>query len=1475
MYIIKDNEGNIDPTLPNYLQESSAIETKSRVLAEWNLNVFENIEAIGNYKNRPVAGSPADTAPDTWVMETSNTPVGGRTWYGFTDYDTTIDGGYTEGNELTPVTFLSSNERQKSLMSLEDCFKRFRPRSGINKLRGRDGGRYILPVYSNNLFNRPRYYPAGKNDNFKYWSSFRTSSNEILGISKNGNPFLIQDAAPFIVYKNTIPTNKIVMKIQTNVSRQDNGSLINRNSPTNKDPFFIGSTTNYKSTPLKWKVQKLNSNSQWIDIYSTTSDQFTTDAGWDGYFQLSYGLTNSEILTTYKNNFLLIGTLSSLYGLPPIVGKEFAGQTYLIKSSDIDKGLLYIHNGGTSSTILDNYTSITPQYGWYRSEESVTNSQMFVTELSISENDSTSAPKYVEAGVPTYREFEYVNGLRIVVNRMANPATTFDLIELSPRLAVDLTDITTGFSLKKYASDLGVSSLPVGQLLASTGSLSALDYKQVFNSNNRDSILNSYDGDDFQFSFADKNLQLKFYEIISRVKQTDDSYRDYYIPLKTMYADGFPQYDDSNRNISINLRDFVFYLESQIAPEIFLTNASTSYIIASLLDSIGFSNYQFKRISGEQDTVIPAFMISPNKTVMQVLQDLAIATQTTMFFDEMNNLIIMSKRYLVPDSSANRDFDIMLYGSDVPVSGENGLPTQGQTKKANIINISSQSNDIYNDGKITYYNRYVKKKSNKVSSEVLLDKYKNLAYEQQVLWSVNDVQEKALKSKNEQDDSLSGYTLTAMALASQLGSVPPYVKNQKIVNNEIDFGDNIYWLARPTGYLYANGEIIKYDAVQYSAGGQKIWISSENDYAKYYSELSLGQKMYPTGKLRIYAEPKYKADGTYAENTILKHGRGQFGTTITTHTATEKELDASWKEIKEPLVTDFQYIYKDTISATVTNSIIDNIANLKRAKMKEPTTLIKNFLGMPKYNVNTKKYEYRESVQASSLLLSGPKFSTKTNNGPSMNYVKKDLGKSLSYDTFGTRIRLLGTPQETKEENTQVLAGSYPLYTSKILNSPINGESGGIGVLTNNKGEGYYYEIIALNYVDSKNSDGSNNFVSSNSIEVDTLVFYRLDFDDEDGILKPTVLFSTFRNIIVDSGKFASKVKRLQDSVEDSIYDLAIKVNKINNKDWRISIYFNGEMIGFVQDKAPVTSNVSENISLFTRGSSQVMFNDVYAIKTLKKKPAASEVKSSSEIFNGNKTSNLSYSQYSLNTLIATGFLSSLSPSEVPENTIYYEEFGTIMRECAYFDVKFDKVYPALRSKIPPQVSSIAQYMVTGYNSTPYRAEFLVFNMSDFALGLGDGQDYTTILNIVGIGYTEEVARELTVDGFYNKKSDFATNSDYSSQVYKSKYTDIKNSRISYGNKAFTIDSPYIQSEDTATELMEYIITRVSKPRKAVAVQVFGMPIIQLGDLVKFSYDVNEILPNAATASNFVVYAIEQDTGETGPSTILYLSEVT
>ena len=266
--------------LTDHLQKNSSVETKSKVLAEWNLNTYENIDVVGNYKNRP-ENATNYTASNSFVEETIDTA--NPKYYGYTDYDITIDAGFTDESEI-PVSFLVPDERQKSLMSLEDCFKRFRPRSGINKLRYLNN-KTIIPVSGNSAFSRPRYYAASKDDNFKYWSSFRENGNFDYGISRKSDR-LILDAAPFIKYKNQIPTNKIVMKIQTNTSVIDKRT----SSLDGKDPYWIGDTPNYKSTPEYWKIEKLNSDGVWEDIYVSTTDQFTATAGWDGYFQLSYGI---------------------------------------------------------------------------------------------------------------------------------------------------------------------------------------------------------------------------------------------------------------------------------------------------------------------------------------------------------------------------------------------------------------------------------------------------------------------------------------------------------------------------------------------------------------------------------------------------------------------------------------------------------------------------------------------------------------------------------------------------------------------------------------------------------------------------------------------------------------------------------------------------------------------------------------------------------------------------------------------------------------------------------------------------------------------------------------------------------------------------------------------------------------------------------------------------------------------------------
>jgi hypothetical protein len=70
------------------------------------------------------------------------------------------------------------------------------------------------------------------------------------------------------------------------------------------------------------------------------------------------------------------------------------------------------------------------------------------------------------------------------------------------------------------------------------------------------------------------------------------------------------------------------------------------------------------------------------------------------------------------------------------------------------------------------------------------------------------------------------------------------------------------------------------------------------------------------------------------------------------------------------------------------------------------------------------------------------------------------------------------------------------------------------------------------------------------------------------------------------------------------------------------------------------------------------------------------------------------------------------------------------------------------------------------------------------------------------------------------------------------------------------------------------MLSKVTKPRKAIGVSLFGMPTLQLGDIVEVDYtstDSGEIIPSS---SRFVVYNIEYTKDTSGPNMTAYLSEV-
>jgi hypothetical protein len=291
-----------------------------------------------------------------------------------------------------------------------------------------------------------------------------------------------------------------------------------------------------------------------------------------------------------------------------------------------------------------------------------------------------------------------------------------------------------------------------------------------------------------------------------------------------------------------------------------------------------------------------------------------------------------------------------------------------------------------------------------------------------------------------------------------------------------------------------------------------------------------------------------------------------------------------------------------------------------------------------------------------------------------------------------------------------------------------------------------------------------------------------------------------------------------------------------------------------------------ENIYAITNNYSQ---NTVYALDT-----PVNAAFSDDEI-----NMNESLRRYAMSGVIQSSYLSGISPAESPKYNIYFDEFGTIMREASYFNIKYDKAFPALYAKLSPTFNKIKGYTTSGFIASAYGAEFMVFNATDTMLSLDEKSG--NYLRIQGVVFTQQSTHEYTVDEYFDKKTDYSNPQFSGGQLVsyptkaKKDYQDIKVSRLTHGSKEFTLDAPYIQSHDEAENLLGWMISKIMKPRKSIGLQVFGMPILQLGDIVEIDYKDNEGINQASLdGARFVVYQIEYAKTSDGPEMTVFLSEV-
>ena len=113
--------------LLDYFKTSEDISIQSLVLAEWNLNISDNIEQIGNYRYRPTDST---SLYNSLTLTYDKADAGSYFTDATLSYVTVAD---KVDNSEVPQSFEKIADKYSMHYSLESCIEPFRPRSGINK----------------------------------------------------------------------------------------------------------------------------------------------------------------------------------------------------------------------------------------------------------------------------------------------------------------------------------------------------------------------------------------------------------------------------------------------------------------------------------------------------------------------------------------------------------------------------------------------------------------------------------------------------------------------------------------------------------------------------------------------------------------------------------------------------------------------------------------------------------------------------------------------------------------------------------------------------------------------------------------------------------------------------------------------------------------------------------------------------------------------------------------------------------------------------------------------------------------------------------------------------------------------------------------------------------------------------------------------------------------------------------------------
>lgn len=255
-------------------------------------------------------------------------------------------------------------------------------------------------------------------------------------------------------------------------------------------------------------------------------------------------------------------------------------------------------------------------------------------------------------------EIAQLNGVEDSETDIGSDLERMQLVEVSPRLEIDLTDFVQNVSISK-SLDADNSALPISSLNTNDASIVLSGIPAM----NGSTIVPIFSSQSNQSSTILANMlrkNIKFYvnfNLATYSTPGSTTTSNTYIPGGVFYSDSWNENDI--QTVTVQSFDVSRYLQSTPAPDYVANLKSVFDIITNILDLAGFTDYDYDslyRICNSKSSPIDMsyyYVNSKDSTILDALNELFVAYQIGAYIDEYGIMRFLSLHNILSSTASN------------------------------------------------------------------------------------------------------------------------------------------------------------------------------------------------------------------------------------------------------------------------------------------------------------------------------------------------------------------------------------------------------------------------------------------------------------------------------------------------------------------------------------------------------------------------------------------------------------------------------------------------------------------------------------------------------------------------------------------------------------------------------------------------------------------------------------------------------